>query len=105
MSSPAGSPPRPFLLLVDDDHQIRMLLREIGHRAGFEVAEAVNGREAMDALRRRHVDLMLLDLHMPEASGFEVLRASRSTRLNSASAALNAFRAVCAAICSLRTSR
>ena len=80
MSSPAGSPPRPFLLLVDDDPQIRMLLREIGNRAGFEVAEATNGREAIDALQRRHVDLMLLDLHMPEASGFEVLRASRSTR-------------------------
>jgi two-component system response regulator HydG len=79
MSTPADSP-RPFLLLVDDDPQIRMLLREIGHRGGFEVAEAANGREAIDALRRRHVDLMLLDLHMPEASGFEVLRASRSTR-------------------------
>ena len=80
MSSPAVPPPRPFLLLVDDDPQIRMLLREIGNRAGFEVAEATNGREAIEALQRRHVDLMLLDLHMPEASGFEVLRASRSTR-------------------------
>ena len=80
MSPPAGSPSRPFLLLVDDDPQIRMLLREIGNRGGFEVAEAANGREAIDALQRRHVDLMLLDLHMPEASGFEVLRASRSNR-------------------------
>ena len=74
------SPSRPFLLLVDDDPQIRTLLREIGNRSGFEVAEAANGREAIDALQRRHVDLMLLDLHMPEASGFEVLRASRSNR-------------------------
>jgi DNA-binding NtrC family response regulator len=80
MSVLAGSPSRPFLLLVDDDPQIRMLLREIANRSGFEVAEAANGREAIEALQRRHVDLMLLDLHMPEASGFEVLRASRSNR-------------------------
>jgi len=80
MSTRPASPPRPFLLLVDDDQQIRQLLREIGSRGGFEVAEAGNGREAIEALQRRHIDLMLLDLHMPEASGFEVLRAARSNR-------------------------
>ncbi|MCC7243365.1 MAG: sigma-54-dependent Fis family transcriptional regulator [Acidobacteria bacterium] len=71
---------RPFLLLVDDDPEIRSLLREIAGRGGFEVAEAANGREAIDALRRRHVDLMLVDLHMPEASGFDVLREARNSR-------------------------
>ncbi|MCC7123917.1 MAG: sigma-54-dependent Fis family transcriptional regulator [Acidobacteria bacterium] len=80
MTSRSVPSPRPFLLLVDDDAQIRGLLREIGQRGGFEVAEAANGREALDALQRRHVDLMLLDLHMPEAGGFEVLRQARASR-------------------------
>ena len=80
MTTREPAAPRPFLFLVDDDADIRNLLREIGQRAGFEVAEAGNGREAIDVLQRRHVDLMLLDLHMPEASGFEVLRAARSSR-------------------------
>ncbi len=83
MTTRPQTSPRPFLFLVDDDADIRSLLREIGSRAGFEVAEAGNGREAIDVLQRRHVDLMLLDLHMPEASGFEVLRAARSSRTSS----------------------
>ncbi|MDP2053504.1 MAG: sigma-54 dependent transcriptional regulator [Acidobacteriota bacterium] len=70
--------PRPLLLLVDDDQQIRQLLSDIGNREGFEVLEAADGAAALQMLHRRHMDLVLLDLHMPRVNGLEVLRAVRA---------------------------
>ena len=77
-ADPAGTP-RPLLLLVDDDHQIRQLLSEVGSREGFEVLEAADGAAALEMLQRRHMDLVLLDLHMPRANGLDVLRAVRAS--------------------------
>ena len=73
------SSPRPLLLLVDDDSQIRLLLSEIGTREGFEVLEAADGAAALEMLRRRHMDLVLLDLHMPRVNGLDVLRGARAS--------------------------
>ncbi len=70
--------PRPLLLLVDDDPQIRQLLSEVGTREGFEVVEAADGAGALEMLHRRHMDLVLLDLHMPRVNGLDVLRAVRA---------------------------
>ena len=71
--------PRPLLLLVDDDPQIRLLLGEIGTREGFQVLEAADGAAGIAMLQRRHMDLVLLDLHMPRVNGLEVPRAVRSS--------------------------
>ena len=71
--------PRPLLLLVDDDPQVRQLLSEVGNREGFEVLEAADGAAAIEMLQRRHMDLVLLDLHMPRVNGLEVLRSVRSS--------------------------
>ena len=78
MRSDTNGPPRPLLLLVDDDHQIRQLLSEVGSREGFEVLEASDGSGALEMLHRRHMDLVLLDLHMPRVNGLDVLRAVRT---------------------------
>jgi two-component system response regulator HydG len=75
---PSGQP-RPLLLLVDDDRHIRELLREVGAREGFEVLEAADGAAALDMLQRRHMDLVLLDLHMPRVNGLAVLRGVRAS--------------------------
>lgn len=75
--------PRPLLLLVDDDPQIRLLLSEIGTREGFQVLEAADGAAGIAMLQRRHMDLVLLDLHMPRVNGLEVLRAVRSSGTSS----------------------
>jgi two-component system response regulator HydG len=75
---PSGQP-RPLLLLVDDDRHIRELLREVGVREGFEVLEAADGAAALDMLQRRHMDLVLLDLHMPRVNGLAVLRGVRAS--------------------------
>jgi DNA-binding NtrC family response regulator len=68
-----------LLLLVDDDAQIRALLSEVGAREGFDVLEAADGAIALEMLQRRHMDLVLLDLHMPRVNGLEVLRGARAT--------------------------
>lgn len=75
--------PRPLLLLVDDDPQIRQLLAEVGEREGFEVVEAADGAVALEMLSRRHMDLVLLDLQMPRVNGLDVLRAVRRSGASS----------------------
>lgn len=83
MRAGSTTQPRPLLLLVDDDQQIRQLLSEVGAREGFEVLEAADGAAAIDMLQRRHIDLVLLDLHMPRANGLDVLRSVRSSATSS----------------------
>jgi DNA-binding NtrC family response regulator len=77
------SEPRPLLLLADDDSQIRQLLSEVGEREKFDVLEAADGAAAIEMLQRRHVDLVLLDLHMPRVNGLDVLRAVRASGTSS----------------------
>jgi DNA-binding NtrC family response regulator len=77
-----ASQPRPLLLLVDDDAQIRQLLSEVGTREGFDVLEAADGSIAIEMMQRRHMDLVLLDLHMPRVNGLDVLREARTLGTN-----------------------
>lgn len=68
-------------LVVDDTEFNRDLLRRRLERRGYEVVEAANGRQALDLLGEQSFDLVLLDLHMPEVSGYEVLEAMRQDTL------------------------
>jgi CheY-like chemotaxis protein len=63
------------VLIVDDDPGIRLLLVTFLGRRGFRVLEARNGREALAAMRAGKSDLVVMDLMMPEVSGWDVLRA------------------------------
>ena len=72
------------VLIVDDDPDIRMMLRFALEDAGFEVRTASDGVEALAALRERTPDCMVLDLMMPNLDGFGLLRVMRETGLESA---------------------
>ncbi|MGH2747219.1 MAG: response regulator [Actinomycetota bacterium] len=61
------------VLIVDDEPDIRLLIRINLVAAGYEVLEAGNGREAIDFLEGQEPDLVLLDLRLPELDGWEVL--------------------------------
>jgi CheY-like chemotaxis protein len=61
------------ILLVDDSPVERMALGHFLRRAGYMVDEAEDGKSALAHLQNREADLLLLDLQMPEMSGFEVL--------------------------------
>jgi signal transduction histidine kinase/DNA-binding response OmpR family regulator/PAS domain-containing protein len=65
------------VLVVDDDAKSRDVLRRTLTKEGWMVAEAANGREALDQLQRGRPVLVLLDLMMPEMDGFEVLERMR----------------------------
>jgi len=65
------------VLLVEDDAETRAMMRRTLERAGWEVAEAENGRVALERLGQHVPRLVLLDLMMPEMDGFEFLDALR----------------------------
>ena len=71
-------PPKPLILVVDDDAPIVMLMRSILREFGFEPRTATSGEAAIDAARAERPDMVLLDKNMPGMSGSEVIRALRS---------------------------
>jgi DNA-binding response OmpR family regulator len=65
------------ILIVDDDPNIRELLEVNLGAAGFTIRNASQGREAMDLMRQRTPDLVILDIMMPEMDGWEVCKQIR----------------------------
>jgi two-component system KDP operon response regulator KdpE len=66
------------ILVVDDDPQIRRVMRVALTGHGYEVDDATSGEMALDRLRERPVDLVLLDMNMPGMGGLETCRVIRS---------------------------
>ena len=60
------------ILIVDDEKEIRTLLRLLLENANYEVAEAEGGAEAIAELRRGEFSLVVLDVGMPDKDGFEI---------------------------------
>jgi sigma-B regulation protein RsbU (phosphoserine phosphatase) len=66
-------PDRPAKILIVDDHESnRRILRGILGKEGYEIAEASDGAQGIDAALRENPDLVLLDIMMPLKNGFEV---------------------------------
>ncbi|HUZ64079.1 MAG TPA: response regulator [Acetobacteraceae bacterium] len=72
-----GRPER-LCLIVDDSRVVRKVARRILEGGGFAVAEAEDGRQALEACRRRLPACVLLDWNMPVMSGIEFLKALRA---------------------------
>ncbi len=66
------------ILVVDDDPDIRDLIQAILEAVGHEIALAADGQEALNKLRRKAYDLVVLDIMMPTMSGYEVLEQIRA---------------------------
>jgi two-component system chemotaxis response regulator CheY len=66
-------------LVVEDSTTIRMILKKFLGKLGFDVVEAVNGREGLDRLREMaQADVVLVDWNMPEMNGVDFVRAVRA---------------------------
>jgi two-component system response regulator ResD len=68
------------ILVVDDEWNMRNLLRIYLTKNGFDVFEACNGLEALDMVKRNHFDVVILDLMMPEMDGWEVCAKIREVK-------------------------
>jgi len=66
------------ILLIEDDSQTRKLLMRMLDSAGYNVLEAVDGREGVEIFNQNPIDLVITDLVMPEQEGLETIRMLRS---------------------------
>jgi DNA-binding response OmpR family regulator len=68
---------RARVLVVDDEDDVRRLVKELLERAGYEVAEAPNGRAGLRAFFESPPDIVVLDVAMPELDGYQTLERIR----------------------------
>lgn len=66
------------ILVIDDEPQIRRIMKETLTSSGYEVDEAKNGEDGLLKVREFRPDLVLLDINMPEMDGISVCRAIRA---------------------------
>ncbi|MEV7627730.1 response regulator [Actinoplanes sp. NPDC089786] len=66
------------ILVVDDEPDLRYLLRRVFERAGYEVADCGNGATALETARRSPPDLVVTDMMMPVMGGAELIRKLRA---------------------------
>lgn len=69
------------ILIVDDASLVRMYCRSVLEGAGFRVHEALNGLEALEKLSTLSVQLLIVDVNMPQMDGFTFLTTLRSKQL------------------------
>ncbi|MEM1413748.1 MAG: response regulator [Myxococcota bacterium] len=77
---PRVRPETPKVLLVDDEDDIRKLLRRVLEQKGFDVAEAAKGLEALQKVRDEAPDVILLDAMLPEVHGFDICRRIKGSK-------------------------
>lgn len=61
------------ILVVDDENDLREMLRDFLSREGFEIVEASDGRKGVDEAKRSMPDVILMDVSMPHMDGFQAL--------------------------------
>jgi two-component system, sensor histidine kinase len=77
----SGSPLAGAVLLVEDNEVNRMIGTEMLRSFGLDVVEAENGLQALVVLEKQHVDLVLMDIQMPEMDGYAATRLAREREL------------------------
>ena len=66
------------ILVVDDAAFMRMMIRDILSKQGYDIHEAVNGRDAVEKYEEVKPDLVTMDITMPEMSGLDALKEIRA---------------------------
>lgn len=69
--------PQKSVMLVEDEDSIALALRFLLEREGYDVDRIADGEGALEAIRRRAPDLVLLDVMLPGASGYEICQSIR----------------------------
>ena len=90
------------ILVVDDEPGIALLCARVLKRAGYEVLSETNPRTAIDYLGHNRVDLLLVDIRMPEVDGFDVISRAKRSQPDIAVLVMTGFGTVETAIRALR---
>ena len=67
------------ILVVDDDKNTRKLIEAVLRRENFTVSTSENGKDALEKLDGEHIDLVVLDVMMPEMDGYEFTKTLRES--------------------------
>ena len=67
------------IVIADDNHSLRTYTSILLEQQGFEVIQAQNGQEVLDKLQNNLVDLVLMDIEMPQLNGLDAANAIRSS--------------------------
>ncbi len=65
------------ILVIEDDRSTRLLMEAVLRRGGYNPVLAANGTEALEIMDHKHIDLVLLDIMMPEMDGYEFTKTLR----------------------------
>lgn len=84
----------PRILLIEDDEQLRIMLRQALEQSGYDVLEAANGNEGLSAFRQARADLVVTDIMMPQKDGVETIRELRRDFPEARIIAITGFRGV-----------
>jgi DNA-binding NtrC family response regulator len=68
------------LLVVEDHDDTRIALKKLLERQGYRVSTAATAKEALSALTREQIDVLLADIGLPDRSGIELMREARVLR-------------------------
>ncbi len=68
------------ILVIDDQESIRLIFKAVLERAGYRVLTAEHGKDGLRFLEQEKVDLILMDMFMPEMDGFELIPRLRKDR-------------------------
>lgn len=69
------------ILVIDDEASVREFMKKILTRAGYIIFTASDGKEAIEKLENLYVDLIILDMYMPQMNGLEVLQLIRNNNI------------------------
>lgn len=83
-----------LILIVDDEARIARMFERRLKKAGYDIAVASNGVNGLRLAQELQPDLVLLDIHMPEMDGYEVIRTLRANQYTGIVAACSASVAV-----------
>ncbi len=90
------------ILIVDDEEILQDVLTSLLTKEGYSTLSAGTGREALDLLAREEVELILLDLMLPDTSGLEVLKRVRASDPDQVVIVITAFSSIEGAIEAMR---
>lgn len=87
-----GLPPRPHILVIDDDESMRFMLQTKLFQSGYSVTLAASGSHAMQIFQSgKQFDLIICDLKMPLKTGIDVIRFMKDTGISTPTVILTGF--------------